>query len=215
MSLTLAISQPMKDPSSQHDPPGKLAASAINELFEGRSDGDAFKSMMRARRKKVADGNVPMQDAYPAWLAAQLIREAGAGHLFVRAEDTVSLRLTWEIGDDAFWYIGTVLTIKPDGSKVVAGGPWVLWKHLGELVTPKDPGDKPWVANYAMSSVSEGDVVEFDLYRLPRKSVDIVERLDPVAVIDGGAAQLLLRLHLPVIVNPIRPAESWSLGTAT
>ncbi len=60
------------------------------------------------------------------------------------------------------------------------------------------------MANYAMSSVSEGDVVEFDLYRLPRKSVDIVERLDPVAVIDGGAAQLLLRLHLPVIVNPTR-----------
>jgi hypothetical protein len=201
ITVTLAFAQPRVSPSPKHDPPGQLAASAVKELLDGRTDDHAFKSMMRERRKSLEGGDLLVQDSYPPWLAARLIRQAAEGHLFVGASDNISLRLTWDMGDDAFWYIGRVSAINPDGSKVVAGGPWVLWKHLGELVTPQGPEDKPWVAEYALSSVADGDVVEFDVYRLPRDSVDVVERLDPAAAIDADSAQLLLRLHLPVIVS--------------
>ncbi|MBX3402130.1 MAG: hypothetical protein KF699_01835 [Phycisphaeraceae bacterium] len=192
------MSQPAASSSVK---PGMLAASAIRELLSGKGVDDAFKSMMHERRKDLVNRSAPMQDSYSAWLAARLVQDAAMGRLFVSAGDRMALRITWDMGDNTYWYIGSIVITKPDGSQHVAGGPWVLWKHLGEDVTPEGPGDEFWVSEYAIPSVSEGDVVELNLYRLPRDSVDIVERLDPVAAIGKDAARLIVRLPVPVIVN--------------
>lgn len=77
----------------------------------------------------------------------------------------------------------------------------MLWGDYRAELTPSGPGDNPWVKEYALSSVSEGDIVEFDLYRLPREFVDSVVRLDPSAALAGDSAHLLLRLQLPVTVD--------------
>lgn len=202
ISLAFAASQPITSPSPQREPPGKLAAAAITELLSGRIDGEAFTHMMGQRHKEREAGGVSMQDSYPAWLATELVRRAAAGYLFVRdGEKRVALRVTWDMGDTAFWYIARVSFIKSEGTKIVAGGPWLLWESLGSLVTPNGPDDKPWVAEYALSSGAEGDVVELDIFRLPRKRPDSPRSVDPSTAIGKESAQLLLRLQLPVIVS--------------
>ncbi|HMN41195.1 MAG TPA: hypothetical protein PKE29_10145 [Phycisphaerales bacterium] len=201
LGMTIAAIQPDQVALRKTSSPGKLAASAIRALLAEHVESNAYQTMMSARHNIIKDGRTPMQDSYLAWLAAKLVQQAAKGQLFVGGGDKISLRLTWDMGDNAFWYVGRVSTIKPDGSKSGSGGPWVFWKYLGERVTPNGPDDKPSVSEYELPSVSEGDVIEFDLYRLPRNSVDIVERLDPVAAIGDNAAQIVLRLPLPVIVG--------------
>ena len=201
LSVLLASSQPLAGSTPQCDRPGVLAAAAINELLDRDSGNEAFVSMMQQRRNSLADGNAPTQDAYPAWLAAQLLQQAAAGELFVIINNSVALRTTWDQGDDQFWYICTVshgASWKPQNEKY---GPWVLWQHFGEWVTPAEPGDTPWAETYALASISHGDVVELEIYRVPRNYVDMVERLNPVSAIEDDAAWLLLRLQLPVIVE--------------
>lgn len=202
ISLAGAASQPTTSLSPQREPPGRLAAAAIAELLKGRNDGGAFRNMVAQRHKERQAAEASMQDSYPAWLAAELIRRAATGQLFVRDGDTrVALRVTWAFGDNAFWYIGRASVIKADGGKVLTGGPWVLWEHLGELVTPRGPDDDPSVAKYVLPSVGEGDVVEMDIFRLPRKSADVAEALDPEAIVRRESTQLLLRLQLPVVIS--------------
>ncbi|MFO0081280.1 MAG: hypothetical protein ACK55O_01550, partial [Phycisphaerales bacterium] len=53
-------------------------------------------------------------------------------------------------------------------------------------------------------SVSAGDVVQFDIYRLPRETITSRTDIDPVAVVDGGRGRMILRLSLPVIISPAR-----------
>ncbi len=62
--------------SLQPDSPGAAAAAAINELLAGQNGDEAFRNMMRDRTDAVRTGRMMVQDSYPAWLAAKLIRQA-------------------------------------------------------------------------------------------------------------------------------------------
>lgn len=201
IALPLVASQPNSLPSSKDEQPGRIASSAIHELLTGQPEGQAFRSMMSQRRSVVTGKPPSAQDPYMPWLSVRLAQNAAMGKLFVGTKDKVSLRVTWDMGDKEFWYIGQVSTFKADGSRALVGGPWVLWKSLGALVTPNDPEHKPWISDYELPSISEGDIVELDVYRLPRKAADRAELLDPVAVIKNDTAKLLLRLPLPVVLD--------------
>lgn len=185
------------------DSRGELAAAAVQEVFGGQDRGDAYRRMMGERHRAVRAGKAIVQDGYPSWLATRLLHDAAAGELFVESEEgRVSLRTDWESGDRKFWYIARVVVAEPEGRHRVAGGPWVLWRYLGARVTPRHPGDRPWITDYLLEGVSAGEIVDIEIYRLPRDDrADVVERLDAAAAIEDGVARLLLRLSVPVIVG--------------
>lgn len=200
VAMTRYQSTESTDPSDSY---GELLAAAIRELFLGQPDTGAVDKIRGVRHHAIHDGKLATnEDPFPGWLAAQLIKRAIDGTLFIRDDNGVSLRITWDMGDTAYWYVASVSVLKHDGSRAVTNGPWVLWRSLGIMVTPKGPDDKPWVTDYKLLKVSPGDIIVLDVFCLPRDFVDIVERLDPALATEDDAARLILRLSLPVIVKP-------------
>lgn len=182
---------------------GELLAAAIRELFLSEQDSGAVDKMIEVRRNAIRDRKLTArEDPFPGWLAAQLLKGAMDGTLFVEDDDEISLRITWDMGDreNAYWYVASASILEHDGSRGVTNEPWLLWRYLGTMVTPDGPADRPWISDYKLSGVSHGDIVMFDLYCLPRDFVDSHIRLDPITAIEDDAARLVLRLPLPVIL---------------
>jgi len=202
--LTLAMNRPLKDPAANQAWAAKLTQDALRELFQKRANDAAIRELVAQRSAIAAGGGTLRQDGFPSVLAGRLLQEAAAGTLFVESADKISLRLSWDYGDDQFWYVGVVSAERPDGTAFRASGPWVMWQFMGIMVTPNGPDDNPSLAHYALDSVSAGDVVQFYIYRLPRETITSRTDIDPVAVVDGGRGRMILRLSLPVIISPAR-----------
>jgi hypothetical protein len=184
--------------------PGVVAASAMREVFNMGVDDADFETVRETRiwgapEIASAAGQEP-HDPFIPWLATKLLRSAATGTLFVLDGDRVNLRITWDMGDTSRWYIGRVSTIPKERAAVEVSGPWILWRSLGALVTPSSPEDKPSIEDYALDGVHHGDIVQFDLYRAPRDQAR-TPNLDPATLVEKNEAELVLRLHLPVIVD--------------
>ena len=176
--------------------PGTIAAAAIRKRLIGSDDKRAARfADMRSGTGVRIDLK---QDPYLPWLAADLIDRASTGQLFSSANDTVCFRTTWEMGDASFWYFAEITSCENEGEQPRRHGPWVLWKYLGERVTPDGPEDRPQLATYPLPGVAWGDIVVLDLYRADRDVIDDVLRIDPASLIKSGKAQLVLRLPIPV-----------------
>lgn len=185
--------------------PGVVAASAMREVFGMAADGAEFEKVMETRRWGApeiahAAGQEP-HDPFIPWLATKLLRHAAMGTLFVRDGDRINLRITWDMGDRSRWYIGRVSTIPRERAAVEVSGPWIFWRSVGALVTPSSPEDKPSIEDYPLDGVRPGDIVQFDLFRAPRDLTRSPGHLDPTMLVERNEAELILRLHLPVIVD--------------
>ncbi|MFN9134058.1 MAG: hypothetical protein ACK5XO_15465, partial [Phycisphaerales bacterium] len=129
--LTLAMNRPLKDPAANQAWAAKLTQDALRELFQKRANDAAIRELVAQRSAIAAGGGTLRQDGFPSVLAGRLLQEAAAGTLFVESADKISLRLSWDYGDDQFWYVGVVSAERPDGTAFRASGPWVMWQFMG------------------------------------------------------------------------------------
>lgn len=194
---------------------GKLAAEATLELFRGTQEYAAFSQMMNGRRSAVlSEKRLLHRDPYLPWLAAMFAQSAATGRLFSREDGKIYLTTSFETGDDlhyntlhAFHYIGVVAMIDADGSSRVVGRPWLMWKGLGSLPTPRDPDDRPWEEKILLSSVEAGDIVQLDVYRIRQDQLDDEGGVSASHAVIGNVARLALRIPLPVVIADSGAAE--------
>ncbi|MCC5787363.1 MAG: hypothetical protein JJU33_11755 [Phycisphaerales bacterium] len=160
--------------------------------------------MMQSREVNIPRGVEPWDDGYPLWLAAWLIRRAADGTLFVKHDGELSLWMPMIGGDAVFWQIARVTRIHGSGEKCVVGGPWQIWRYYGHMVTPnldEPPGAYAQV-HYPLAGVSQGDLAELEIYRVSMVSFRSIDDKDLSRLIEDDSARLVLRLQVPVVVNP-------------
>ncbi|MCC5787364.1 MAG: hypothetical protein JJU33_11760 [Phycisphaerales bacterium] len=212
LSVSLAGCGHEPKPEGGETARGELAAAAMREVLGGVERGDARIELMQSREVNIPRRVEPWNDGYSSWLAAWLVRRAADGTLFVEDNGTPALHMTWIGGDSAFWYIGRVSRLSNDGVSDAAGGPWVFWENLNLMITPSPDGsvDRSFREIFELDGVSEGDIVELDVYRLSKVTVSRSDlgRLDLSDAISDGSAKQILRLPLPVIIRSGDPPST-------
>ncbi|MBL1217954.1 MAG: hypothetical protein D8M59_10720 [Planctomycetes bacterium] len=186
---------------------GKLAAAAMKDLCTGSDRSIAVRDLCLARREIIEGPDWPKKsegipaDPYLPWLAAKLLHVAAAGELFIEDSNHVTLRVSTHIGDDAYWYIGQIVSMYDKEDVQRTSGPWLLWENYGVEVTPNRLEDNPWIEDYPLVKVANDDIVMFELFRLPRNRAELASEIDVAATMTDGGAECVIRLPLPVVIG--------------
>lgn len=188
---------------------GTIAAAAIQELLQMSVcdfEHPMYEEVMPAHRALLIDRHSGVRDAdpYVPWLAARLVHAAAAGRLFVqrRGDEHLSLRIKDPMSDDKFWYIASVSNAADSAREQEESAQiFFLWPFAGSYITPDSLDDEdPFDTHHPIHGFASGDILQIDIYRFPRSSIEDRYDVDPAELIKKEGSAPILRMPLPVIV---------------
>lgn len=208
LALTAGCSHTTPGGAALETSSGRVAAAAVSSMFRGPTANEPLYQLDVFRRGEppgrsspAAAADVDAVDPYLAWLAAELMRQASNGELFVRVPSGTQLRFSDLIGDTRYWYIAELHTPAADGRAATKVGPWLIWCHTANMVQLRGPDDRSWRSEYNLPGIVDGDLIVLDLYRVQRAGGDSSSDVNPQLAVRHPEARVSLRLHLPVVLR--------------